>query len=254
MKSLVIVALFALCAIAFADSVPEALLPCSFRLTVDFDVNNEDGETVTTARNEMIRDNGDFWLWRCKFDGLDPIVEKRTWEIIWRPDNNTVYRNDLEAKHCYKMSFEQQPLPYDWIMSKTYGVLWFDELVDYDGKEATMYTAVGVGSYYGMDFETSVNFFVTNEDQQIVSINGSLQAPKEGIKLFVVTKSLSYDHNMPVDASTFVISAPCNPAVPAPDEPSADFKAKCYGTGAASVITLSWIAVIVAMLAALLNF
>jgi len=53
----------------------------------------------------------------------------------------------------------------------------------------------------------------------------------------------------------FAVSGPC-PVHDPPKDPSADFKAKCYGGdhSASSALTVSWLAVLALMLLALLSF
>jgi len=218
-------------------------------------VYTADGTKLATTINEMARDNGDYWMWKSSLKGDGTLVPDHTWSIIWRPDLGRAFRQDLTANHCYNTTFDKQLLPYDWILSKTYGILWFDELIDYEGKEATLYSAAGVGNYGGMDFETQVNFYITNEDGQIVNINGTLTAHNQGIEVFLVTESLSYEHNIEIAPKTFSMGKfrECGP-VDLPAEPTAEWKGKCYEKSSSASITLSWIAVLAALLAILMNF
>jgi len=255
MRTLAIVALFALCAIAFAEDAPEVLLPCAFRLTLDMNVHNAEGETIATSMNEIMRDNGEYWIWKSSFKGdefLQSIIEDHEWSITWRPDTGLAYRHDITNQRCYITTVDKQPTPYNWIQSKTYGIMWFDETVEFQGNESTMYSAIGVGSYHNIDFELAANFFVRNSDQQLLYVNGTFDAHKKEVKLFFESKSLSFDHNMQIPVKNFIIQAPCD-QVSAPGEPSADFKAQCYRSSA-SALALSWLAVLVALLAVLMNF
>jgi len=238
------------------DDAPEAIYPCSFRLTANMEVRNEDGDVLATSMNEMMRDNGDYWVWKSQFSGdefIKSIVPDHEWSIIWRPDTGYAYRHDIVAQKCYKSTFEKQPTPYNWIQSKTYGIMWFDELIEYEGQEATLYSSFGVGSYGSMDYEIESNFYVINKNQQLVHINGTVSAAKQGIKLFFESKSLSFEHNTEVPLKSFAVSAPCD-LVASPAEPSAEFQLKCYGKNAASFLSVSWLALVVAILACLLNF
>jgi len=256
MKSLAVIALFALCAIAFADDAPEVLFPCAFSWTMSVSIRNTEGEELATTMNEISHDNGDYWIWKSEFTGNDFVhsfVDDHQWSIIWRPDTGYAYRHDLMARKCYKSTFANQPTPYNWIQSKTYGIMWFDELIDWNGKAATLYTAVGVGNYASMDFETEANFYVLNNEKQLVHFNGTLTAHQRDIKLVFESKSLSFTHNSMIPPKTFAVNAPCE-QVASPAEPSEDFKTKCYQKSGASSLAISSLAVLIAIIAAFLSF
>jgi len=160
MKSLAFVALFALCAICFAEDAPDLLYPCSFHSNFKLNIRNMDGEILATSMNEMLRDNGDFWVWKSSFTGdefMKSIVPDHAWSITWRPDIGRVFRHDMMDNRCYNMSFKEQPLPYDWIQSKTYGIVWYDEMVEFNGKECYLFTAMIVGKYSTYDYEVESN-------------------------------------------------------------------------------------------------
>jgi len=257
MKYTAVVALFALCAIAFAEDAPEELLPCSFRLTLNIAVRNLDGDTIANSRNEIMRDNGNYWVWKSQFDGdefVQSLVPNHEWVITWRPDVSRVFRQDYTSGvNCYNYTFAQQPLPYDWIQSKTYGIVWYDEIVNYAGKECNLHTAILVGSYSKMDYECEANFYVSRSDGDIVHVNGTFSANKKEINLVFDAVNLFFEHNIPIDRKAFAVNAPCKP-VGLPPEPSEEFKKKCYNQGSGSMLTVSWISVLIAMLIALMNF
>jgi len=262
MKNIVIVALLALCVAVFGEDAPEALLPCSFRMTANFDIHTEDGESLATSMNEMARDGDGFWLWKSQFTGTElvqSLIPDHEWSIIWRPDvkpeqGGTSFRHDMKTNKCYAYPYSVQLTPYDWIQSKTYGIMWFDELVNFGGKEATSYSGFAVGTYSGHDFEVQVNFYVTNSDKQVQKINGTISVDKGEIKVIVESTSISFDHNTPIQPKLFVVNKPCE-AHGVPAEPSADFKKKCYiDDSGCSMLTISWMTVLAMLLIALLNF
>jgi len=262
MRTIAIVALFALCVAVIGEDAPEALLPCSFRMTSNFNIHTEDGETLATSMNEMARDGDGFWFWKSQFTGsefVQSLIPDHEWSIIWRPDvkpeqNGTAFRHDMKTGKCYAYPYKVQLTPYEWIQSKTYGIMWFDEMVDFGGKPATLYSGFAVGSYSGHDFDVQVNFYVTNSDLQVQKINGTISVDKGEIKVIVESTSISFDHNSPLKTNLFVVSKPCEPHA-APAEPSEDFKKKCYGSGSgSSVLTVSWLAILAMLLIAVLNF
>jgi len=255
---LAVIALFALCAIAFAEDAPDELLPCSFYATFKMVVRTEDGEELATSMNEIIRDNGDYWLWKNDLNGnafIQSMIPDHSWAIVWRPDVNRAFRIDYSEKgnNCLNLSLEQQPLPYDWIQSKTYGIVWYDEIVSYQGRECNLHTAILIGNYRGKaDFEAEANFFVSRTNGNLLYVNGSLQANKKEIDVVFESQNMYFEHNKEIAPKTFAVAAPCNPLDP-PSGPSADFKAKCYHEGSA-VLSLSWFILLAALLIALMNF
>jgi len=255
MKSLAFFAFFALCTICFAEDAPELLLPCSFHSNFKLNIRNMDGEILATSMNEMLRDNGDYWVWKSSFEGNDfikTLVPDHAWSITWRPDLKRVFRHDMMANKCYNMSYADQPLPYEWIQSKTYGIVWYDEMVSYGGQECYLLTALIVGKYSTFEYELEGNFYVSTADNNVVYVNGTVSADKGTVQLRFDPENIFFEHNVPIPTKSYVISAPC-PSVAAPAEPSADFAAKCYGQNNGYMLTVSWIA-LVAMLIALLNF
>jgi len=259
MRALAFLALFVLCVAVFGEDAPEALLPCSFRMTANFNLHTEDGETLATTMNEMARDGEGYWLWKSQFTGselVQSVIPDHEWSIIWRPDvnpekNGTSFRHDMKTNKCYAYPYSQQLTPYEWIQSKTYGIMWFDELIDFDGKEATQYTGFAVGSYNTYTYEIQVNFFVTNSDKQVVKINGTISINKGEVKVIVESTSIAFDHNTPLKPSLFAVSKPCEPHG-APAEPSEDFKKKCYiQDSGSSMLTFSWLAILALLLVAL---
>jgi len=241
------------CAVVFGDDAPEDLFPCSFRMTTRVTVSNTDGELLATSINEIIRDNGDFWAWKSDFEGNEfvrSIIPDHQWSLIWRSDLGKSFRHDIPTQKCYVST--DVPTPYKWIESKTYGIVWFDERVEYEGKEAILYTAVGVGSYNNIDFESTASFYVLAEDRTLVHINGTLSASHKQIEVVFRTDSLYFEHNKPIDPKTFVIQPPC-PEYSAPSDPSDNFKKKCYNSSGASQF-VSIFALLLAVLAALMSF
>lgn len=252
----VLCAVCALCAIAFADDAPDVLLPCAFRMTAHAVVKSVDGEELATSINEIIHDNGDNWVWKSEFSGnefIQAFLPDHEWAIIWREDLGKSFRHDLKTQKCVVAT--DIPTPYKWIESKTYGIVWFDEPVMYDDKEATLFTAVAAGSRAGVDFEAVAAFYVRNSDRSIVHFNGTVTAAHKEFDIIIESTSLSFEHNKAIDPKFFVVSAPCE-AHEAPKDPSDDFKKKCYkqSGSSASIASMSWLALIVAILAALLNF
>jgi len=141
--TLISLVVFALCALVFSDDAPDPLFPCSFRMTCHVSVTSKDGEELASSINELIRDNGDYWVWKSMFKGnefISAIVPDHEWSLIWRPDLSTSFRHDINTQKCYQDP--TQLTPYKWVESKTYGIVWFDEPVIYDGKEATCFTGV----------------------------------------------------------------------------------------------------------------
>lgn len=255
MKSLAIVALFALCAICYAEDAPSLLFPCSFHTNFKITIRTLDGEVLATSLNEMLRDNGEFWVWKSEFSGSDfmkSIVPDHSWAITWRPDVSRVFRHDILDNRCYNMSIKEQPLPYDWIQSKTYGIVWYDELINFKGQDCYLFTAVVVGKYYNYDYEIEGNFYVTAADKKLVYINGTASAKKGEVQVLFEADNVFFEHNIMIPTKSFVVNAPC-PAVAAPADPSDSFAATCY-QGNGYVLTVSWVVLLVAMLVALLNF
>jgi len=247
-------AVCALCAVTMADDVPAVLQACSFRVTAELKVVTVDGEELASSINEIIHDNGDYWVWKSSLTGNDfmkTIVPDHEWAITWRQDMGRSFRHDIMAQKCYNSS--DTPTPFKWIESKTYGILWFDEPVWYDDKEATLYTAVAAGMYGKIEYETETSFYVTNDDGNLVHVNGTLTAESKGLEVYYTTTRLSFEHNKPIDPATFAVSAPC-PLIDAPEGPDDTFKEQCYHESGASFATMSWLALLVAVVAALLNF
>jgi len=250
----IVVALCALCALVLADDAPEVLFPCSFRLTTRVVVTSVDGEELATSMNETIRDNGDYWVWKSQFSGnqfISTIVPDHEWSIVWRPDKGMSYRHDINAHTCYNST--NLPTPYNWIQSKTFGIVWFDELVNYNGEPATVYTAVSAGTYGRYDFEATASLYVINKNKTIVFMNGTVTAQHREIDVIFRSTSLSFEHNKAIDPKFFAVSAPC-PIINPPSEPGDTFKKKCYNTSSAAVTTISWFALVMALLVALMNF
>jgi len=250
----VFVAVAALCAIAFADEVPAALMPCSFRLTAHISIYDADGTEIASTVNEIMRDNGEYWAWKSEGHGdefVQAVLPDHEWSIIWRQDLGLSFRHDIKTQSCTESS--DTPTPFKWIENKTYGLMWFDELVDYEGKEATLYTAVAAGSRSGYDFEAVANFFVINADNTLVFINGTATALHQGIEVSFKSTRLYFEHNDPIDPRMFAIQAPCN-LHGSPQGPSDAFKEACYHTSAAVSTAASWLALLVALFAMLLNF
>ena len=93
-----------------------------------------------------------------------------------------------------------------------------------------------------------------NKDQSVVHFNGTVTAAHKEFDVILEATSLSFEHNQRVDPKFFVISKPCEEH-PAPADPTPAFMEKCYNiTGSASIAGMSWLALLVAILAALLNF
>jgi len=255
MKNVIVVlALCALFALIMADDPPECLFPCSFRMTSHMSITTKDGEELATSINELARDNGDYWVWKSKFSGdefIRSIVPDHEWSIIWRPDNGTSFRHDINLRTCF--ASHDLPTPYKWVESKTYGIVWFDEPAQYDGQDATLYSAVTLGNYSGYEFEAEAHFYVLNEDGTLVHVNGTVSANHGEIDLDFRTISISFEHNKPVDPRSFVVSAPCE-LHGVPESPSATFKEKCYHTSGSSVVSVSWLLLVVAILVTLLSF
>jgi len=255
MKAIALVfAVCVACAVVFGEDAPADLFPCSFRMTTRVTISTRDGAVLATSINEIIRDNGEFWAWKSDFEGNDfvrTIIPDHQWSLIWRPDVGKSFRHDISAQKCYVSS--SLPTPYKWIESKTYGIVWFDELVEYEGKEAILYTAVAVGTYNNkIDFEGTASFYVLAEDKTLVHVNGTLTASHNTIDVVFETNSLYFEHNKAIDPKTFVVQPPC-PVHPAPAEPSEDFQKKCYRSSAASQF-VSVVALLLAILAALVSF
>jgi len=260
MKAAVLAVVFALCAVAFAEEAPEVLFPCSFRFTFNAEVRNKDGEVLATTRDEIARDNGDYWFWKSTLEATDPflssVVPDHQWSIIWRPDagdKGMSYRHDFMTQKCYAATFEKQPTPYNWIQSKTYGLMWFDERVMYNDMDCTLYTAVGIGNYGGFDYESEVNFYVNNKDATVVHFNGTVMAAKKQIDVVLVATDLEFVHNEPIPVKDFAVQPPC-PIVNPPSAADKDFQAKCYENGSTSMQTMSWLVLLVAILVYLMDF
>jgi len=250
MKSFAIFALFVLAGIAFAEDAPVDLLPCSFRLTLKMNLRNKDGDVLATSLNEMMRDNGEYWVWKSNFEGDDFIktmIPDHEWVVIWRPDTEKVYRDDILAKKCYTYTFAQQPTPYEWFQSKTYGIVWYDEAVKYADQDCILHTAIVVGSYSGIDYECEANFYVSTSSKNLLFINGTLVAKKKGIDLVFDSSNLDVEHNKMIDPNSFIVNAPCE-AVAAPSVPSEDFQKKCYSQqSGVAALTISWISLLLAL-------
>jgi len=249
-----VLAVSALCVIALADDAPEVLLPCAFRCTARVSVYSADNELLGTAIDEIIRDNGDFWSWKSQFTGNEFVqyfLPDHEWSMVWRPDLGKSFRHDIMKQKCEVRT--DIPPPYKWAENKTYGIVWFDELLEYEGKEATLFTAVAAGNRAKIDFEAVANFYVINEDRTIVHMNGTITGAHREIDLRFEATSLSFEHNKAVDPKIFVVSAPC-PLNPAPAEPSDTFKNKCYKENGASMMTVSWLALLMVIIAAFLKF
>jgi len=245
----------ALCALTFADDTPAALNACSFRLTAHIEVTSVDGDVLAKSLNEIIRDNGDHWVWKSDFEGnefISSIVPDHEWAIIWRPETGKSYRHDIMAQKCYEST--DLPTPFKWIESKTYGIVWFDEPVWYYGEEATLYTAVSSGAYGKYKFETTAAFYVTNKDQSLVHMNGTVTANNKEIEVYFSSTALSFEHNKEINPNVFAVQAPCTTVDP-PSEPSDEFKKKCYhASSEASFTVVSWLALLMALVASLLYF
>jgi len=241
-----------LCALTFA-ATPDVFNACSFRLTAHMVVKSPDGDELGSAINEIIHDNG-YWTWNSQFEGSEftkNILPDHEWSIIWRRDNGYSYRHDLNTHRCINST--EVPTPWNWIESKTYGVVWFDEPVWYNDQRATLYTAAAAGSYSQYEFESTTGFYVTDDDQNIVDINGTVNINHGEIVLVLQTQRMSFEHNKPIDPRKFAVEAPC-PIMDPPAAPDESYQKQCYHQGGASLATISWIALLMALLAALLNF
>jgi hypothetical protein len=218
-------------------------------------VKSVDGTQLAETMNQIEHDNGDNWAWKSEFTGSEFIKSffpDHSWSIIWRDDLKKSFRHDFHTQKCTVAT--DIPTPYEWIQSKTYGIIWFDEPIEWEGQEATLFTAAAAGSRAGIDFEAVAGFYVLNKDQTIVHFNGTVTAAHKEIDVIIEATSVSFEHNKRVDPKNFVVSSPCE-AHAAPPDPTPEFMETCYHTkSGASIAGMSWLALLVAVLAALLNF
>jgi len=248
---LLVVALCALGALVFADEVPSVFMACSFRAVAHMNIVTVDGEVLAKTMDEIIHDNKDYWVWKSQMAGnefIQSFLPDHEWSITWRPDMNVSYRQDFMTHKCSVSA--EIPTPYEWVESRTYGIGWFDEPVKWEGKDGTLYTAVASGHRAGFDFELLAGFYVV--DGSVVYINGTVTGAHKEIEIAFYTTAISFEHNKAIDPRVFAVNAPCDKIDP-PPEPSDDFKLLCYRS-AASIASFSWLALLVALFAALLRF
>jgi len=241
-----------LCAIAYAD-IPDIFQACSFRLTTHMVFKSPDGDELGNSINEIVHDNG-YWLWNSQFQGtqlISSILPNHEWGIVWRRDNGHSYRHDIDLQKCIDST--DVPTPWNWIESKTYGVVWFDEPIWIGDREGTLYTAAAAGAYGKYEYESISNFYVTNDDGNVVDFNGTVNVNNGEVEIILQTTRMSFEHNKPIDPRNFAVEAPC-PTMDPPEKPDEAYQKQCYHKSGASLATISWVALLVALLAALLNF
>jgi len=205
-------------------------VPCSFSVSFKSNIFGPEGDVLASSTDRFIRDNeNDLWRWDSDFTGMAPLVDPQQFIIIWRSDLNTSY-HDYGDK-CLKNDghAEMAPLPYDWLLSKTYGMSWFRHVNTWEGLPSYTYHATfHIVSYNGtMDVE----IHTLQSNGALVFINGTAKSEEHGIDVSYAMQVESFEQHQEVLPIYFIPSAHCNDGVPvpAPPAPTPSFEKECYG-------------------------
>jgi len=256
MRSLfVAVALALLCSFATAQEDLPEFVPCSLNVLFHSTVLNRQGEVVASSVDRVIRDNEhDIWRWDSDFTGLPGVLDPQKWIIVWRPDLNASYL-DLGEK-CVKGDgghLNMLPLPYDWLLEKTYGITWFRNIGNYEGLPCYIYHA----KFFVVDVETTMttDIYVLQNDGSLLLINGTAQSDKFGLDLIYAMEVQYYDQHQEVRPTYFIPAAHCTDGVPVPAPPASSdaFVKSCYGEDSSMGVraVASWVAVVLLLVSVL---
>lgn len=243
------IAAFGAIAAATEAELPE-FVACSFHGEFHTRVLNEQREVVSTSKDHLYFDGGQYWRWDSDFSGVEGVMEPHQWIIIWRPDLEATYHD--YGTICKKNDDRAQPPPppYQWLLRNTNGISWFRIPGTWEGMDVYIYhSTFTVNKYSAL---VTSDFYFLKEDDSLVLVNGTVKSESLFLDLTYHMDAISYEHNVPFPTTTFLPAAHCSPEpLSAPAEPSADFKKKCYASAATPVVA-SWFALLLLVVASLL--
>jgi len=243
---------FALCAVAAFALEPSEFLPCSFQVGAKTHILSG-GVEVANSEDIVYHDHDNLWRWDGQFSGLPGLFDAHEWSIIWRPDNGISYHLQTDTGVCKENNggSKMYPYPYDWIASKTDGVVWTQQDVTYENSAATMYVARAKSTRYKFTLEASLFVLKSGE---LVYGNGTLQSSLIDVEFTMDINQYIFRKHIP--AQYFMTARPC-PVTTRPAEPSKEFTNYCYVANPSSAgfaVKPNFLAVVAALLAAFLIY
>jgi len=200
---------------------PYEFMPCSFQITTYTRILSG-GSLLGTSDDTVYRDHDNLWRWDSDFTGVSGIFEAHVWSVIWRPDYNASYHQNMMSGACLKNNggSTMYPYPYDWMLSKFDQLTWTKEECTYNDKPAYRYNAKGKSTRYQFNVELDTYSLLTGE---FLHANGTVESNMIDVEF--ETDVNQFVSHKPVPAKLFM--TPCEKLV-YPSDPSKEFVDVCY--------------------------